>query len=51
MIEDLRAHPLKLGDAYHQLFMGRDTDEAEAAACHLAYGIEIYLQSNKAQWR
>jgi hypothetical protein len=32
MISDLRASPDRLGDAVHQLFMGRDTDEAEAAA-------------------
>ncbi len=34
------------GDAYHQLFMGRDTDEAEAAAQHLGIAIEVFLQQN-----
>jgi hypothetical protein len=32
MRDALRANPDALGDAFHQLFMGRDTDEAEAAA-------------------
>ncbi len=45
MIEDLRAHPALLGQAYHDLFMGRDTDEAEAAAHHLAMFTEYTLQS------
>lgn len=34
------------GDAYHQLFMGRDTDEAETAAQHFGNAIEIFLQQN-----
>ena len=32
------------GDAFHQLAMGRDTDEAEAAAQLLGNAIEVYLQ-------
>ncbi len=34
------------GDAYQQLLMGRDTDEAEAAAQHLGNAIEVFLQQN-----
>lgn len=43
MITDLRADPGQLGDAYHQLFMGRDTDAAEAAAVHFSMWIESQL--------
>jgi len=45
MIEALRADAARLGEAYHDLFMGRDTDEAEAAAHHLALFTEATLQS------
>lgn len=41
MTEALRADTAALGDAYHQLFMGRDTDEAEAAAGHLGVMVEL----------
>jgi hypothetical protein len=34
------------GDAFHQLFMGRDTDEAEAAANMLGTAIWILTQQN-----
>ncbi len=44
MISDLRASPMALADAYHQLFMGRDTDAAEAAAYHLSQFVELKLQ-------
>lgn len=47
MMSDLRADLGKLGDAYHQLFMGRDTDAAEMAARHLAMSVEIQLQKAK----
>ncbi len=43
MMADLRADFAKLGDAYHQLFSGRDTDEAEMAARHMAMALEIQL--------
>lgn len=45
MIEALRADAGALGDAYHQLFLGRDTDEAEAAAWHFAQAQELQIQS------
>jgi hypothetical protein len=44
-MSELRADPARLGDAYHELFMGRDTDEAEAAARHLALFVECSLQT------
>lgn len=47
MMTDLRADTAKLGEAYHQLFMGRDTDEAEMAARHLSIAMEIQLQKVK----
>lgn len=31
---------MALGDAYHRLFMGEDSDAAEAAAAHLAETLE-----------
>ena len=47
MMADLRADLGKLGDAYHQLFMGHDTDQAEMAARHLAMSVELQLQKAK----
>ncbi len=46
MIERLRGDSAYRGDAYQQLFAGRDTDEAEAAAQHLGDAIEIFIQTN-----
>lgn len=46
MMKRLRADDDYRGDAYQQLFMGRDTDEAEAAAQHLGNAVEIFLQQN-----
>ena len=40
MMADLRGDFARLGDAYHQLFMGKDTDEAELAARHMAKVLE-----------
>lgn len=34
------------GDAFHQLFMGRDTDEAEAAAQMLGTAVWFWIQQN-----
>lgn len=33
-----------LGLAYHSLFMGEDTDEAETAAIHFGQAIELITQ-------
>ena len=46
MMARLRGDSDYRGDAYHQLFMGRDTDEAEAAAQHLGTAVEIFLKMN-----
>ncbi len=46
MRERLRADASYRGDALHQLFMGRDTDEAEAAAEMLGNVLDVYLQIN-----
>lgn len=40
MTERIRVRPHALGDAYHRLFMGEDSDTAEAAAHHLADTLE-----------
>lgn len=40
MSERLRGDLEALGDAYHQLFRGEDTDAAEAAAVHMAETFE-----------
>lgn len=44
MIEALRANAGALGNAYHELFMGRDTDEAEAAAWHFGQFVELQIK-------
>lgn len=44
MIDALRKDAGALGDAYHQLAMGRDTDEAEAAAWHFGQFVELQIQ-------
>ncbi len=46
MMARLRGDSDFRGDAYQQLFAGRDTDEAEAAAQHFGNAIEIFLQQN-----
>ena len=46
MIERLRTEPAYRGDAFHQLFMGRDTDEAEAAAQMLGKAVVVWLEQN-----
>ena len=44
MIKRLREDSTYRGDAFHQLFMGRDTDDAEAAAQMLGNVLDVYLQ-------
>jgi hypothetical protein len=46
MIASLRGDSHARGDALHQLFMGRDTDEAEAAAQLLGDLIEALTQQH-----
>lgn len=46
MIERLRGDAEFRGDAFHQLFMGRDTDEAEAAAWFLGDAVRVFLEIN-----
>ncbi len=40
MSERFRDNWPSLGDAYHRLFMGQDSEEAEAAALHLGETLE-----------
>ena len=46
MIARLRGDADYRGDAFHQLFMGRDTDEAEAAAQMLGTAVVGWLAQN-----
>ncbi len=46
MMQRLREDAGYRGDALHQLFMGRDTDDAEAAAVMLGNVLDVYLQIN-----
>lgn len=46
MIARLRGDSEYRGDAYQQLLMGLDTDDAQAAAQHLGDAIEIFIQAN-----
>lgn len=46
MMARLREDSTYRGDAFHQLFMGRDTDDAEAAARMLGDVLDVYLQIN-----
>jgi len=40
----MRGDTALLGAGYHDLFMGRDTDEAEAAARHMGTTFELVTQ-------
>ncbi len=44
MIEALRADPGQLGEAFHELFMGQDTDRAEGAAWLLGQLVSALLK-------
>jgi hypothetical protein len=44
MMTSFRASQVLLGDAYHQLYQGLDTDEAELAAQHFSQFIELQLR-------
>lgn len=43
----LQGDPCALGRAYHELFMGTDTDESEAAARHFGEMVELVRRSLK----
>jgi hypothetical protein len=49
MMARLRGDSAFRGDAFHQLAMGRDTDEAEAAATMLGNVLDVWLQINAKQ--